>query len=352
MDYYENNFSGPNEMYDTREKAKSNYGQSKAIGVASGANLWKHSLVLSLGVAVAAFLLGGLSNRHDIFPWPQISALKGAIFHKAPPPPSRYSFDSLGRLIADESKSRIDCPAQTRRTAVLLTLGQSNAANHGGMRFASQHGAKVVNFFNGQCFLAQSPLLGSTGTKGEYWTQVANLMISSGKFDQVILAPLAVDGSEVSRWGKGGDINARLIDALASLKSHDYKVTKVLWHQGEADYIEGTNQEAYRERLASMIDTLRRHNVGADVFVSVASKCLEPTNGGFKTHSPDNAIVRAQLQMADEMDGVRRGVNTDLLLDEVDRYDDCHIGGSGATKVASAWARLLLADRSQQAENP
>jgi hypothetical protein len=38
-------------------------------------------------------------------------------------------------------------------------------------------------------------------------------------------------------------------------------------------------------------------------------------------------------------------VHTDALLDGDDRYDDCHIGGSGAVKVARKWAELLLADR-------
>ena len=33
---------------------------------------------------------------------------------------------------------------QTDRTAVLLVLGQSNAANYGGQRFASKHGGKIV----------------------------------------------------------------------------------------------------------------------------------------------------------------------------------------------------------------
>jgi len=286
-----------------------------------------------------------------MFPWPEISNAKKAIFPEASLA-SRYTFDSLERLIGDESKTRVECPAQTRRTAVLLILGQSNAANHAGHRYRSQHGGNIVNFFNGECYFAQSPLLGSTGTKGEYWTQVANLLIDSDKFDQVVLAPLATSGSPVSRWAQGGDLNKALVDVLSQIKNRGYKVTDVLWDQGEADYVEGTSQETYRLRLASMIDTLRQHGVGADVFVSIASKCLEPTNGGFKSHSPDNAIVRAQLQMPDELNGVRRGVNTDVVLDEVDRYDDCHIGGSGASKVATAWAKLLASNRSQQAENP
>ena len=339
-------------MSDSSKGPTSNNDHSKAAGVANVAKPWKRSLVLALCLSGGAFLLGGLTNRHELFPWPEISNAKDAIFPKEAPA-SRYTFDSLGRLIADESKTRAECPAQTRRTAVLLLLGQSNAANHGGNRYRSKHGGNIVNFFNGECYFAQSPLLGATGTKGEYWTQLANLLVDANKFDQVVLAPLAINGSPVSRWAQGGDLNKQLTDVLSQLKNRGYKVTSVLWHQGEADYIEGTSQDAYRARLTSMLDTLRQKDVQAKFFVSIASKCLEPSNGGTETHSPDNAIIRAQLQLADDKDGdaILRGVNTDVLLDEVDRYDDCHIGGAGASKVATAWAKLLLADRSLEAEN-
>jgi hypothetical protein len=52
-------------------------------------------------------------------------------------------------------------------------------------------------------------------------------------------------------------------------------------------------------------------------------------------------VVRAQLALASGEGNIRRGVNTDALLERLDRYDDCHVGGGGAEKVARAWAVLL-----------
>ncbi len=280
-----------------------------------------------------------------LFPWPQFSSLKERFYPPPVAPASRYVFDKSSRLIADEQKSAVACPIQTDRTAVLLVLGQSNAANHGGQRFSSNYGAQIVNFFGGQCFIAASPLLGSTGTKGEYWTQMGNLLIKSGEFKNVVIAPLAFSGSEIARWAHGGDINELLVDVVGQLKKQGFHVTDVLWDQGEVDYVKGTSADAYRKSFLSMVDTLRQQNVDARVYVSIASKCLEPSNGGFKSHSPDNAIVRAQEELSNGEDRIERGVNTDALLDELDRYDDCHIGGSGAEKVSHAWADLLLADR-------
>lgn len=294
---------------------------------------------------LAAYFAGGFAGRHDLFPWPQLFSLKEQIKGIKPLDESRYRLDDDGRVIADETKIAVPCPRQTTRTAVLLVLGQSNAANHAGQRYRSDHGADVVNFFAGKCFIAASPLLGSTDTRGEYWTQVGNLLVASGKVDRVVVAPLAFSGSEVERWARGGDINNLLVETVTQLKDGGYGVSDVLWDQGEADYVKGTSADAYRQRFLSMVGTLRDQGVGVPVYVSIASKCLEPSNGGFKVDAPDNPVVRAQLAVSEGGKDIRRGVNTDTLLGDFDRYDDCHMAGTGTDKVARAWADLLLAHR-------
>ncbi|WP_264580635.1 sialate O-acetylesterase [Rhodoblastus acidophilus] len=298
--------------------------------------MWKTLLsILAIG---AIYTSGALSKKYELFPWPQLSALKER-FAPSAPHDSRYRFDANGLLVADESKTAIACPEQTGRTAVLLALGQSNAANYGGQRFQSQHGDNVVNFFGGGCFVAASPLLGSTGAKGEYWTRLGDLLIASGRYDRVVIAPLAFSGSLVARWAPGGDIAPLLADLAGRLKARGYRVTAVLWDQGEADFVAGTRAETYRDKFLAMVDTLRANGVDAPVHVAVASKCLEPSNGGFKFHVADNEIVRAQQALALIH---APGVSTDALLDPVDRYDDCHMAGSGLEKTAQAWAQILL----------
>ncbi|NEJ95855.1 sialate O-acetylesterase [Rhizobium ruizarguesonis] len=306
------------------------------------------TMAAGLAALIAMYLLGGMSARHEIFPWPQLSALRKMAGGERAAAPSRYAFDAKERLIADESKTLVTCPTQTDRTAVLLILGQSNAANDGGQRHRSDYGARVVNAFDKRCFIAASPLLGSTDTKGEYWTLLANQLIASGQYDSVILAPLAYSGSEVARWATGGDLNPVLVDTVKQLQDSGYRIASVLWVQGEKDLVIGTTAETYQEHFISMVDTLRQHGVEAPVYISIASKCLEPSNGGFKEHIPDNAIVRAQLALSKSGHGIREGVNTDVLLDPDDRYDDCHIGGTGAEKVSQAWLKLLRSDRRLQ----
>jgi hypothetical protein len=301
---------------------------------------------IGLGIAMlfSMYILGAESAKREMFPWPQLAALKHEFSEPQAIAPSRYVFEANGRLVADETKTEVGCPRQTDRTMVLLTLGQSNAANHVGQRYRSEHGAQVINFFGSRCFVATSPLLGSTDTRGEYWTSLGNRLIASGRVDNVVIAPIAFDGSSIARWAQGGDLNPLLIEAATQLRDAGYRVTDILWVQGESDYVLGTSTHDYRERFLSMVDTLRRSGISAPIYASVATKCLEPTNGGFKVHAPDNAVTRAQLALPMSGNGIRKGVNSDALLDDIDRYDDCHIGGSGAEKLSRAWADLLLAE--------
>ncbi|HUH76047.1 MAG TPA: sialate O-acetylesterase [Devosia sp.] len=293
------------------------------------------------GLVIYAF--GGFSVRHGIFPMPQLIALREQVRAGEPQPESRYAFDSQDRLIADEQRPAVSCPPQTSRTAVLLVLGQSNAANYAGQRYRSNFGEKIVNFFDGQCFVAASPLLGSTGTKGEYWTELGNKLVRSGRFENVVIVPVAYSGTAVALWAEGGHLNQVIVATVDALTSAGFRPTQVLWDQGEFDYVLGTSEAVYRERLTSVIATLRDEGVTAPFYISIASKCLEPSNGGTKDHQADNPVVRAQLALSSGSRDIRRGVNTDALLDEDDRYDDCHIGGSGTAKVAHAWSEILLA---------
>jgi hypothetical protein len=300
------------------------------------------TFLLAILVLTATYLFGAYSARHQLFPFPFFQALKTRASSTAP---DLYTFDKAGRLASGDQKKAVACPQQADRTAVLLLIGQSNAGNHGGQRFRSEHGEKVVNFFDGQCYAAASPLLGSDGIGGEYWTQLGNFLLDRESFDQVILAPLSISGSEVSRWGAGGDLNGTMIDTASQLQQRGYLVTHVLWVQGEIDYVKGTSEKDYRDRFMSLVSSLRSHGVAAPVYVAIATKCLGAINGGARFHSADNPVARAQLALPDPGANLRSGVNSDALLGDLDRYDDCHFASSGEQKVARAWADLLSTAR-------
>ena len=298
----------------------------------------RYKYVISIVVLAAVYLLGGYSDRHELFPFSAIHRARAFFISKEP---GRFSVDEVGRLASDVEKLQTDCPRQTPRTAVLLIIGQSNAGNHAGQGFRSAHEGKVANFYRGSCSVAESPLLGADGTQGEYWTELGNLLIEAGAFDSVMLAPAAITGSEVSRWAKGGNLNDSMTDTATQLQRSGYQVTHVLWVQGEINYVIGTSEKDYRDRFMSLVESLRSVGVSAPIYVSVASKCLGKSNGGTNTHSLDNPVSRAQKSLPNIGVGLKQGVDSDVLLDRLDRYDECHFSATGEQKVAKAWAGLL-----------
>src|SRR5688572_3399633 len=70
-----------------------------------------------------------------------------------------YRVDSIGRVLEVSSRADAPCPPQTSKTAVLLIAGQSNTANSGETRFHSKYPNRAVNYFDGKCYPAESPLL-------------------------------------------------------------------------------------------------------------------------------------------------------------------------------------------------
>ena len=145
-------------------------------------------------------------------------------------------------------KTEVDCPKQTDKTLVLLIAGQSNTGNHAGQRYESNYGTRIVNFWNGKCYKAESPLLGTTGFFGESWTLLANKLIKEGMAEQVVLVPAGIGGTPISRWQSGGDLNKMLIEVV-NFAQAKYKVSQVLWHQGESDYGITTNAKTYTDNF-------------------------------------------------------------------------------------------------------
>src|SRR5204863_5103717 len=200
-----------------------------------------------------------------------------------------------GRLTKFPGKQRIACPPQTGTTRVLLIGGQSNAANKGGQRQAPAGGARVINYFDGACYVARSPLLGSQGSGGEYWTLVGNGLVAAGA-DQVILIPAAIWATSIKRWAPGGDLNPVLLGVVDNAKPH-YRITDVAWNQGEEDLLQHLSGEEYSQRFLSLVASLRAHGVTAPVYVSVATRCS--LDGWEK----DNPVATAQRALPDPVRG-------------------------------------------------
>jgi hypothetical protein len=242
--------------------------------------------------------------------------------------------DQFGRLLSYPGKTEIACPGQDDMTAVLLVMGQSNAANYQGQRHQSPDD-RVVNFAAGRCYRAASPLLGADGRLGETWTLLGTKLVQSGLYRTVILIPVAVGGSSVDRWAAGGDLNATMVAVIQAAKAR-YTITGVLWDQGATDFALRTPEGQYRSHLKSLIDTIRAQGVRAPFFITRCSL-------GGKDWSENNPVARAQASLVDSQHAIFDGPNTDLDITPFDRYDGYHFSASGQEKYTDAWIPLLLA---------
>ncbi len=241
--------------------------------------------------------------------------------------------DAVGRLVGFPGKVEVACPVQTDRTAVVLAIGQSNAGNHGAEREISRHPGKVLNLFDGKCYAAASPLLGTTGDGGEFLTPLGDQLIDDGLYERVLIVAAAVGGTPIARWRKGGDLNDGALAVLKTLPA-GYKVTQVIWHQGESDRDLGTTGAAYSASFASLLGTLRDAGVDAPVFIGITTICG-------RAQRDDPEIARAQAALVDNR-SVFLGANADGMLEESDRQGDyCHLSASGQHKLAMAYAAAM-----------
>jgi hypothetical protein len=233
----------------------------------------------------------------------------------------------------DETRDReaVDCARfapGTPDTAVLLTAGQSNAANYGQMPIAPRDSVFNFNWFDGRCYRARDPLLGPDGNGGSVWTRLADLLVSRGEYEQVLIAPIAVGGSALRRWIPGGDLHTRLVETQLRLERAGLRVTHVLWHQGERDAELDTPADEYTEQFGALVATLRELGIDAPVYPAVASACGGPGS---------ESIRAAQRGLPLRFEGVRPGPDTDALADFTHRYDACHFSDAGLDAHAHLW---------------
>jgi hypothetical protein len=247
------------------------------------------------------------------------------------------SVDNFTRLINYPGKIEVACPKQDKNTAVLLVIGQSNAANHGEKKFLTKYPSKVFSYFNGKCFVASSPLLGASGIDGEFITPLADKLIDNGDYKSVVIIASAIGGTPIKLWQKGGDLNSMMLAVLAEVGSK-FKVTDVIWHQGETDFSAKTATEKYKDSFNSLLKTIRsKDNLMPPVYYAIATKC-----GPAPDWTANNPIAEAQRSLANSKYNIYLGADTDNLLLKEDRsLGQCHFSEKGQLKTAEAFAKAI-----------
>lgn len=300
------------------------------------------TVIIAALALCGAYLWGAFSYSRNLWPIETLRQIKDfSLAHATQETGALSQYDSLGRLAFHPYKQQVACPVQSKRTGVLLILGQSNAANYGQKRFTTRYRDRVVNYFADRCYVASSPLLGGAGQLGEYITPLADELVSKGVYENVVIIVAAV-GSPISRWQRDGDINEVLIALLKSVQAK-YRVTDVIWHQGATDTNQKTTTKVYVASFRSLISTLSELQVTAPVFMGIETRGCQATSW-----TEANPVAIGHSQLIDN-EKIFLGANTDRLVELKDRYDTCHFNETGQLRTAQAFADSISAVKNRVA---
>lgn len=235
-----------------------------------------------------------------------------------------------------QGKQEVPCTIDGSRDkiAVIVILGQSNAANHGSGTYVAKNRVDNFDIYSSKCFKAADPLLGPSGKGANFATRLGDILIERRLFERVIIASIAMGSTTVEHWAEEGMFNP-LIGVLVR-KLHDANLSPdfILWHQGEGNPGVGdSNGRQYRKNLLEVIRTFRQYGVTSPFFVALTTRC-----GG--AHLNAENIRNGQRSATNRAIGIFLGPDTDQF-DNTFRYDQCHFNEIGLDRHAAAWADVL-----------
>jgi hypothetical protein len=243
---------------------------------------------------------------------------------------------------APVAEDRLVAPitANPPRTAVILTFGQSNAANSCEERYSPRGAVHVFNIFDMKFYRAIDPLPGASDAGGSVWGRLGDKLIDSGFARSVLFVPIAFGATYVEDWTPGGQGYRRLLFALHRLKRADIKVAMLCWHQGEANANHTSmTADEYRDCFRAMLRGLREAGVEAPVYVALATLCEDGPHP-----FQNSAQIRLGQKRLVSRDSVRPGPDTDQIGIK-HRRDGCHFAASGQELAAQAWFKAITAGR-------
>lgn len=219
-------------------------------------------------------------------------------------------------------------------TAVIITIGQSNSANHcGNPRTATSPLAHNFDYTTGGMYRAADPMLGCSGpTMGSFNTYLADKLISSGAWARVIIASMAVNATRSVDWALGGPFNQNIRVMARRLAANGLIPTAITWQMGESDNAVATPSANVTWGIQSAIQTFRDEGVTCPAFVAVTS-----TWPGY-----DGSAIRAAQQASwDTSKGIYPGPDTDTLGATYRDGGGLHFNDAGNDAHAQLWTNII-----------
>lgn len=227
------------------------------------------------------------------------------------------------------------------RTLVLLVPGQSQFANVQPTAFTPANAAVVdqMNIYDGAIYSIAGPLLGSSlnaavvGSPGfgNLTARVADLVVTNGKFDRIIVVAMAIGSTTASMWGDTtGDLYNRTQVAMLRLASRGIVpgmpglTFACIFGLGETDNANGTSQAAFAASAGGFASALFATGFNGRIFVPQESYI-----------GATSAAVRAAQASLWNGTTIFSGGDLDTLTGANRQGDNIHFSDAGAAAAAT-----------------
>lgn len=280
-------------------------------------NFIKFAVVLAL--ICSSYFYGFISHKYELFPfYPLKLLIKGSRVDNL--------YKSMGYDLTYD-RNKVPCNELPRNTLVLLTFGQSNAANSGNqITETSQQNIYNLNLHDEQCYLARDPLLGPTGTGGSMWLKLAEKIVEQEIHDAVLIVPIAVAATKINEWVNERYYFDRISNVQSILRSNQLEIDVSLWQQGESD--SGISSNEYYKQFANMAEKMRDIGITADIVLAKSTRC----------RGAENVNIRLAIdKLVTDYPGLHAGPDADKYYGENYRYDNCHFNGAGLEAMSNEW---------------
>ena len=296
------------------------------------------NLVIGLFLWGIGFTYGVAVYKWKLFPYHPLRDYYLVHLKPAPEPqPWRTDFfeDTTGR-------QSVDCPSEN--ALLFLSMGQAGSANYISSFGERNEQRSAYQFYNGECYLIEDPMLGATGVQGSLWSSLAqDISQSTGR--DVVFITTGAGGSSLTDWIRDDSFYfQRTKHQIDLAKQLGYQVKLAFWYNGAREAELGTTANEYVERFNKLIekfDFLLNDNASNQWVVFQTSKCW--SDGSAR-------VLRGQELAAETNERVFLGPNTDAYHDR-NRYDGCHLNHNAKVRINDRLKEIIgpiLSDSKEQ----
>lgn len=229
----------------------------------------------------------------------------------------------------------VRCPGPD--AIVIVTGGQSNAANALADPLPADPQSQAVMVEGGRCWQMRDPVLGATGRMGSLWTGLGTaLHRATGR--PVVFVNGAVGGVQLGDWlDDRSGYYRRLAARIAGARRAGLAPDLVLWVQGETDAAVLLPPQAFVDQLQALAGRFDADgSVGKAVpwVIYRSTRCMHRRNNG-------PAIDRAVASLAARSPRFVLGPDASSLGEGM-RRDQCHFNGRGRDALTAEVLPVLL----------